>query len=170
MYHKKFKDKAGNFDIVLIYPDGREQTVSEDQDLYHQWLAEGNLPAEIPYTAPVITDEAIRKIVLHKITLKRDFAFNNGFKHDGKIFDSSPAGRELISGGKRLAEKKHVTNVKIVLRDGTLAQLDAAGIIALSDAFDLYALSVYQTYIKEMEIFAAATRQQLETYNASGAF
>lgn len=51
------KMKSDGYDIVLAYDDGREQAVSENQDLYLQWLANGNQPEVIPYVAPVVETE-----------------------------------------------------------------------------------------------------------------
>lgn len=40
--------------LVQVYDDGREQEVSETQDLYIAWLAEGNTPEEVAYVAPIV--------------------------------------------------------------------------------------------------------------------
>lgn len=55
------KMKAEGYDIVLVYADGREQAVSEQQDLYLQWLANGNQPEVIPYVAPPVETEEERR-------------------------------------------------------------------------------------------------------------
>jgi hypothetical protein len=51
-YEKRYTDEAGNYDIYMIYDDGREQKVSESQDLFQDWLNAGHFPDEIAYTPP----------------------------------------------------------------------------------------------------------------------
>lgn len=51
-YEKRYTDAVGNYEIYFIYDDGREQRVSDIQDLYQAWLADGNTPTEIEYVEP----------------------------------------------------------------------------------------------------------------------
>ena len=53
-FKKRFTDDQGSYEIVYVnLISGRMKAVNEDKPLYRAWLAEENVPEEIPYVAPV---------------------------------------------------------------------------------------------------------------------
>ena len=54
MNYKKVNTNEAHteYNIVLVYDNGKEQIVSKSQDLYTAWLAQGNTPEEVAYVAP----------------------------------------------------------------------------------------------------------------------
>lgn len=56
MSYKKVytNEEQTEYKIVLVYDSGKEQKVSENQDLYIAWLAEGNTPEVVAYVAPTV--------------------------------------------------------------------------------------------------------------------
>jgi len=53
MYEKHYTNPEETvYRIVQVYPDGRRRTVSEQQDLYQEYLAKGGEVREVAYTPP----------------------------------------------------------------------------------------------------------------------
>jgi hypothetical protein len=96
-YNKVYTDAVGSFSIVYVYPDGREQVVDPNQDLYLEWLSLGNTPTEIPYVPPVPPTPPVEDI----LTIKNRLIFRvdgntrvliyQGFTYDSTLFSLSDA-------------------------------------------------------------------------------
>lgn len=53
MYELRYHGpEPADFHVYRLYPNGRRQKVSEQQDLYQAWLAAGNSPTVVAYTPP----------------------------------------------------------------------------------------------------------------------
>jgi hypothetical protein len=96
-YNKVYTDAVGNFEIVYVYPDGREQVVDTNQDLYLEWLALGNTPTEIPYVPPVPPTPPVEELLsiknrlMFNIDVKTKTLIYVGFVYNSTLFSLSDA-------------------------------------------------------------------------------
>jgi hypothetical protein len=96
-YNKVYTDAEGNFEIVYVYPDGREQVVDQNQDLYLEWISLGNSPIEIPYVPPVPPTPFVEDLVsiknrlIFNVDMKTRTLIYLGFTYNSTLFSLSDA-------------------------------------------------------------------------------
>ena len=81
---------ADSYRMVLVYDDGREQEVSNDQDLLLQWLAAGNVPEEVPYVAPPPATPIPTPAVYSKLAIRRAMRALGTEAQLDALLDASP--------------------------------------------------------------------------------
>ena len=171
-YKKHYTDENGSYEIVLYYDDGTTQVVDETQDLYQAWLAEGNVPEEVPYAPPTVEEK--RLIVKNMIVSKQYTGYNSGFEYNGETYPSTEGDRELIATDGRLAQRTiddgGARSFRTMNAAGDAVTLTEQESVERFEACDEHMEAVYDLYVQEMEQLEIATEEELDYYIEHGEF
>jgi hypothetical protein len=78
----------GGIDLLKVRDNGTTRTILENDPSFMEWCAAGNVPATIPYMAPVRDLEAEKASKLAAVQAKKCAVRDGGFLVDAVRFDS----------------------------------------------------------------------------------
>jgi hypothetical protein len=81
-FKRVFTDNVGTYYVVYVYPNGQEQVVDNNQDLYLEWIALGNVPVDVPYVEPTPEPPFVEELV----SIKNRMIINIDTKTRGLIY------------------------------------------------------------------------------------
>ena len=171
-YKKHYTDENGSYEIIMYYDDGRTQVVSETQDLYQDWLAEGNTPEEVPYVPPTVEEKRLQ--VENMIVSKQYTGYSSGFEYNGETYPSTTGDRELINTDGRIAQRTinegSTRSFRTRNAAGDAVTLTEQEAVERLEACDEHVEAVYDLYVQEMTQLETATEEELDYYIEHGEF
>lgn len=177
-FKKHFINDYGNYKIGYWHDGVFQKFVNEDKPMYVAWLGAGNTPEEVAFINPPTpaepSIEKLRNDVRFRIIEKQNQGFDKGFVFEGDTYPSDSQHREMMATAKRVGQKAidagTTTTLTVLKLDGTPVSMDQTKLVAIQEAYDDYGLSVYNTFITEMDTLGSATADQLKGYLKNGAF
>lgn len=168
-YEKVYTSET-EYHIRYNFGNGKSKVINKLQDLYTVWC-QSNTPDVINYVPPTPKPlEQLRLQVIGRVQQNRQAALGAGMLFEGMAIHTATDSREWLLGGSRKAKRNPAFIARVILADGSLADLTNKQLKDLEDALDDFGDPIWEQAVSDHETALTATREQLQHYLENGEF